>query len=37
MRFLNFDILKNPLNWFIIVTMVLFSLFLMSLLSPASE
>lgn len=37
MRFLNLDILKNPFNWFVILTMILFGLFLMALVSPASE
>ncbi len=37
MRFLNLDLMKNPMNWFVIVTMILFSLFLMALVSPQSE
>lgn len=37
MRFLNKELILNPLNWFIIVTMVLFSVFLMAMISPASE
>lgn len=37
MQLLNKDLLLNPLNWFSVITMILFSLFLMALISPQGE
>lgn len=37
MRFLNKDLLLNPMNWFVVITIILFSLFLMAMISPAGE
>ena len=33
-RFLNFELLKNPLNWFIVYAMVGFGILLYSMLDP---
>jgi hypothetical protein len=37
MKFVNSDLLLNPLNWLVVLTMIFFSLFLMALISPQGE
>lgn len=36
-RFINMDLLRNPYNWAAVLLMVLFGLFLVTLISPQTS